>query len=360
MKQITFFCLLFCLVIQSKAQHDLDSLYNSSPTFKAAFDKAQENKSIFRNDAPLFSMTLEADFKSLTENRDSSSYTKAKMTVDYNDTITYTTKLKIKPRGVMRREKCTYPPLKLNFSKKKILFKELQQFDKIKLVQSCKDGQNFQEYLVSEYLVYKMYNLFTDMSFRVRLFKIKFVDTGGLYPIEEQFAFIIEPFEQMAARVNMNAVKDEVSGVLEDETNWNQAALVDVFQYMIGNCDWAIANGHNMKLLNSKDPMDKLPYSVPYDFDYSGFVNAPYAKPPRILPISRVTERFYMGACRPKKELKKTFSLFIEKQDEIFDLIQEFPHLQPAIKNRLVYFTSFFYAMIEEDEYFKEFKTLCK
>ena len=36
---------------------------------------------------------------------------------------------------------------------------------------------------------------------------------------------------------------------------------------------------------------------IPYDFDFSGLVDAPYATPPDVLKIANVRQRFYRGYC---------------------------------------------------------------
>jgi len=72
--------------------------------------------------------------------------------------------------------------------------------------------------------------------------------------------------------------------------------------YMIGNLDWSMRAGpagegccHNGRLLAGNGPY----YTpVPYDFDYSGLVDAPYAVPPDGFKISNVKSRVYQGYCK--------------------------------------------------------------
>ncbi len=75
----------------------------------------------------------------------------------------------------------------------------------------------------------------------------------------------------------------------------DQAILVDVFQYLIGNTDWSGVEMHNMELFQTPAGVYA---TIPYDFDFSGIIDARYAEPrcvpthtlrqaapvPRILP----------------------------------------------------------------------------
>ena len=59
---------------------------------------------------------------------------------------------------------------------------------------------------------------------------------------------------------------------------------------MIGNTDWAVPNNHNVKLIYDKERKLAPPLVVPYDFDYSGLVDASYAVPNEVIGTEKVTE----------------------------------------------------------------------
>ena len=155
-----------------------------------------------------------------------------------------------------------------------------------------------------EYYVYKMYNLLTPFSYRVRLLRVEYIDTSGKKKPRDNYAFIIEPTDQMALR--LNAKEFDRKGISNHSVDRNTATIMGLFQLLVGNTDWSIPNMHNIKLLRVADAKYPMPVAVPYDFDYCGIIDAQYAIPNEIHPIEKVTERFYMGACNMKK-LSRSF-----------------------------------------------------
>ena len=112
-----------------------------------------------------------------------------------------------------------------------------------------------------------------------------------------------------------------------------------VFQYLIGNTDWSVKALHNIKLLSVPG---SAPIAVPYDFDYSGLVNASYAVPPAHLPLSSVTERYYNGHCRPEQEILSILAEWKGLKTRIDEILRDFP-LSLDEKNRaLNYLQTFF------------------
>jgi hypothetical protein len=75
---------------------------------------------------------------------------------------------------------CSFLPLLLKFSKENVLNTIFQNQDKLKLVLPCKG----EKYLVREFYVYRLYNLITYQSFKVRLVKLTFED---LSPKSKEF-----------------------------------------------------------------------------------------------------------------------------------------------------------------------------
>ena len=70
---------------------------------------------------------------------------------------------------------------------------------------------------------------------------------------------------------------------------------MSIFQYMIGNLDWSVLKSHNIALFRREDGTI-IP--LPFDFDYSGLVNAEYAVPPKALHLYSIRVRKYRGFCR--------------------------------------------------------------
>ncbi len=332
------------------AQYDFDSLYKHDPVFKATFEKINDTLDFYAPSDPL-RITIESDFKNLYKNKTGDEYQEAVIKIDFNDTVRVKRQIKIKPRGGVRRKVCYYPPLKLNFPKKGVKLKYLKEFDKMKMVVQCKQGTEFEQYLLGEFLIYKMFNLLTDYSLRVRLLKVKYVDTSGKRKPMESYAFIIEDIDQLAQRVN--GVKVERKMVRDPFLNRKESTLVFLFEYLIGNTDWSIPGLHNIKLVKPNDPMTDKVYVIPYDYDYSGIINASYAVPDPKLGIESVRERLYRGYCREPEELQRAVKVFNDKKDEIYALYKNSGLLSKKTLNFTLDYIDGFYNIINSSYAFK-------
>ena len=65
---------------------------------------------------------------------------------------------------------------------------------------------------------------------------------------------------------------------------------------MIGNTDWNLDKSHNIELI--RPASGGAPIPVPYDFDWSGLIAPPYARPNQMLGIGSVKQRLFRGFCR--------------------------------------------------------------
>ncbi len=361
MKQLFLLAFLLTVHYLLSAQsriHDFDSLYENWQPFQEVVKSWQEHYDLFDETSPI-ELTLKSDFRALIREKYDDEYQYAILELPYNDTVLITREIKIKARGNFRRNTCYYPPLMLNFPKKKVVIEHLKEFDKLKLVQLCKKGSHFEQYLLTEYYAYQIYQMITPFSFRVRLLKIHYFDTSGKNKPMTNFAFIIENENQMAARLNALAIKTE--NIHSERTNRQIVSILYMFQFMIGNTDFSIPARHNIKLIKPIDEDVFKPIAIPYDFDYSGIVNAYYAIPPHEYPIKTVRERYYMGFCREDQEMKEIFTLFKEKKPLIYDLIGSSPWLDKKGQLNITRYLDEFYALINnEDNALKYFKARCR
>jgi hypothetical protein len=122
---------------------------------------------------------------------------------------------------------------------------------------------------------------------------------------------------------------------------------------MIGNTDFSVPANHNIKLILPKADTMQAPYIVPYDFDYAGFVNAPYAIPDPMLGIEQVTERLYRGFARTLEELEEVLVLFRAKKPEIYALIDNFPPFEVYTKKDAKQFLNDFFEVIDSEKSIK-------
>ncbi len=194
-----------------------------------------------------------------------------------------------------------FPPLALNFKKNEVKNTLFDNQDKLKLVTPC----DYDRYVIDEYLIYKMYNLVTERSFNVRLVNILYFDTGKGKKLFEKYSFFIEHDDQVAERNNSFEVDKNLTPYsLERKIFRNMA----VFQYMAGNKDWYVTSKRNIVIMQPNDSTQP-PYAIPYDFDFSAFIDADYTKPRDVPDEYLATRRVYKGLCYTDAEYNEVFAL---------------------------------------------------
>jgi hypothetical protein len=310
--------------------------------------KAQTIKrhELFTSDS-LLQITIKADFKSIYAEKTDSIYQKAIITFHFPEkNIEAETGIRV--RGVQRRVVCSTPSLMLDFRKNT---GKLKKLGKLKLVTCCSDNWQDEKLVLKEYLAYKIYNLLTQKSFRVRLLKINYTDEKKPSHARLQYAFFIEDTDDMAAR---NDCRELNRPVATEQTNREQMTLLAIFQYMIGNVDWAVPRLKNIKLIVPKNQTDELPFAVPYDFDYAGFVDAAYAIPSPEYNIETVRERLYRGFARKPEEISKAIDSFLLHKEDIYTLINNFSLLQKGSKQEMIRYLDEFYQLISNPKKVKE------
>ena len=300
-------------------------------------------------------LDLEYDINELKKDRGPSrGYHPAKLSYIDPEGKRKTLDVRIKVRGRLRRQmlKCLVPPFKIKFDKSRTPNTLFEKQKKLKLVVHCKNKPKFyQDYTLQEYLVYKMYNILTDLSFRVRLARITYIDSRGKEKSFTKYAFFIESYKQMADRNHAKTVN--ITSILPQQADFAASALAAVFEYMIGNTDWSIRSSHNMRLLTIGDNPKYFP--VPFDFDQSGLIDAHYARPDLALPIRSVRERLYRGFCKNKAQFNRTFVIFHKHKKEIFSLFRDFSPLPEKIRKRNLEYLEKFYDIITNPKLVKRY-----
>lgn len=245
-------------------------------------------------------------------------------------------------RGHFRREKCFLPPLTINFKDKKTSV--LKPLGSLKLVSQCYTSELGEKYLLSEFLIYKIYNLLTDMSFRVRLLNLKLSDSSGKKKTITEYAFLMEDIKNVAKRNNCTYLKSKID---PRSTDPYQMTMTAIFEYMIGNTDFGVYANHNTRLLLSKADSTHRPFVVPYDFDFSGFVNTNYSIPDPSLDIPDVRTRLYRGFPEPLMVLNGVIDVFKKQKESIYALIDNFNLLSLKSKNELTGYLDDFFKLID-------------
>lgn len=258
-------------------------------------------------------------------------------------------------RGNFRRTMggCTYPPIMLLFQDSvKTAGTIFHKQKKLKLVMPCKGDQ----YVVREYLAYRVYQLMTPMAFKARLVQLTLEDTRKNKTSEPFLAMLLEEEHQLATRNNMISVERKIGPRQAEVQAFHRMA---VFEYFIGNTDWSVEYLQNVKLL-ARDS-NGIAYTVPYDFDHAGIVSAPYAKPAEQLQLSSVRERRYRGYCLTDLNLlRPLFTEYQQQRDKINSLYETASYLDASNKKAALKFIEDFYRIIsDEAKWKKEFAYPC-
>jgi len=253
---------------------------------------------------------------------------------------------------------CDSPPLMLNFKKTDTENTIFEGLNKLKLVLPCKAGREaYEQYVLKEYLVYRLYNLFTEESYKVRLVRITFIDATGRKEPLLKYGFLIEPKEFLGARNDSEVIK--LKNVSQKATDQDRMLNLCIFQYMIGNTDWSVPVLHNIVLLR-REPWT-APVAVPFDFDWCGLVFTPYAIPHPTLGLESVRDRMYRGYCRSEGEFLKAFQLFQDKRDEVYELCENFSLLDDKYRKQLISYIDSFYKILDNPRSVKnEFYSKCR
>jgi hypothetical protein len=324
------FLMVFTLLSCGKKEEPFD------PSKESIFDQFVQDS--------IVDLAIETDFFHFFENKDVEKYQPATLVFSGQDGHSFEKEISVGARGVTRKRICEFPPLKFWFSKEELKSEDLQDFHTLKLVTHCSDSLVDEQLLFKEYLVYRIFNLLTEHSFHVQLARVKYIDVSNHYPSQEKYAFLIENNKEMAARLQGKLLKqDKYQLKTINKDNYNLLAL---FQYMIGNTDWNLSRFHNIKLVLPHEA--EVPLAIPYDFDYSGLVNAPYAVPYASLPIKHVRERFLQWRGKDVSELESTIRFFLEKKEDIIALCRNFQELDEAVRADIVDYLESFFVLLEE------------
>lgn len=257
--------------------------------------------------------------------------------------------VKVRTRGNSRLRVCSFPPLRLNFNKADTAGTVFDGQDKLKLVTHCKRGNAAQADLLQEYAAYRVLNLISPISYRVRLLRLTYVEDKEAFDGQERFAFLIESQDALAARLNAQVF--ETKAISRRELELEHAAKVFVFQYLIGNTDWSMVTPqgkdrccHNGDLVKAEDYV----HYVPYDFDLAGIVDAKYAYPAPQLRIRKVTQRLYRGLCLSAEILSKAVQSVVAKQAQALALINDLPGLSRRDASRTAQYLQGFYEQAQD------------
>jgi len=306
---------------------------------------------LFSSDVPIH-VSIQGPFAALSSNRAEVPHP-ATMVVDG---VTYP--ITLTPRGItrLRNETCDFPPLRVTLTQPAPAGSLFQGQRRLKLVTHCKRSVDFQQKVLLEYSAYRLYNLMTQQSFRARLANIDYLDESGRAYIS-RVGFFLEDFDDVAKR---NGMSDAHMGSMVPLASLEPtaAARFAVFEYMISNYDWSMRAGpkgdeccHNGRLMTDR-PGGPLT-AVPYDFDFSGLVDAPYAGPPEGIPVDNLRQRNYRGYCIHLPQARSIAAEVAQRRAEFLGVFAAVPGLDQRNQGRAAGFVNGFFADLDSGKIFK-------
>jgi len=310
--------------------------------------RSAETRRLFATAEPL-PITIAADFRAVQRDRDPKSEKTfpATVTVPSEDGTTATIPIQIRTRGHSRRlrQTCDFAPLRLEFTKEQTRTTVFEGHGPLKLGTHCRsDNRLFEQYVLREYTVYRLYNLLTPFSFRARLVRATYVDTAKKKTVDAGYAMFIEDDDDVARRMS-GRISDR-TGLLFRNVHADTILLMTLFEYMIGNTDMSMKLQHNVRIVET--PANVV-YPVPYDFDYSGLVDTSYAvADTKLFGIQTVRERLYRGPCKTAAELEPFFARFRAAKADIMALYTALADMTPSYRKDAQKYLDAFYGTIDQ------------
>jgi hypothetical protein len=290
---------------------------------------------------------ITAPLSTLVRERSETEYLPGVFSYKDVDGTPVTLEIKVRARGNFRHRNCDFPPVTLNFRKSQVEGTLFDRQDKLKMVVHCKITRQYEQSVLREYLAYRLLNSVTDLSFRVRLLQVVWVDSEERRASMVRSAFLIEHKDRLAARIGLTEQEiesAEITAIEPDHLN-----LLSMFQYLIGNVDFSPIAGsndeccHNYAMFGTS--VDAL-VPVPYDFDFSGIVNAPNAELDTERGVERMGQRVYRGYCRNNDAVEGSVATFEQLRETLYALVGELDQLEPGIRQNITGYMDEFYDVI--------------
>jgi len=309
---------------------------------------ADDPKPLFASD-DIISFTLSGPLNGISRKPDAAP---VPGTLKLNGAAPETLPVMLSTRGITRRmtQICSFPPLRVTFTDKPGKDSLFRGQKEPKLVTHCQSSDRYQQDVFLELSAYRLYRALTPQSFNARLAKVDYV-TGDGHAITTKYGFFLEDISDLARRNGQSRFKS-AKKISQTQLDPEAAARFAVFEYMISNLDWAMtANAgdreccHNSRLIGAKDASTGL-ITVPYDFDYSGLVDAPYALPPDGINVANVRVRRYRGFCRHNEQAQAFAATLPARRAALLSIVDQTPQLSDGSRKRATGYLGEFFDQI--------------
>lgn len=329
-----------------KADAPRDAAADSARDAQRRVDRMRsaENRALFRSSEP-FKFTLIANYGAISRDRDSLSTKRFAGTVVVTDSLGEERRIpvQLRTRGHyrLRSSSCRFVPLRIDFPDSGLKHTPFAGQESLKLGSHCQNDGRYLNYMRREYLANKLYNVLTDVSLRVRMADVTYVDSASGNTVIERPAILFENEDEVAHRIGGKI--QEWRGAVFGDVNTETLLLMSIFQYAIGNTDWSIFALHNMRLAAMPDSRIM---TIAYDFDFSGLVNAHYAAPDPRMGIRSVRDRLYRGPCLTLAEVQSMADYINTKRAAMLAAVAEVPGLSEDEQDRARTFLDPFFRLI--------------
>jgi hypothetical protein len=319
-----------------------------------------DTRRLFKETAPL-AFTLTADFGAINKERNADSVRRfpAVLSIPGENGAERRISVKLGTRGHFRlmARNCDFVPLRVELPRDQTAIGT--PFDgqtSLKLGTHCRSDKAYDSYTLREYLTYRLFNMVTPLSFRARLARATYVDAVTGKTIGTRYAIFIEHENEVARRSGGRVV--ELPRVLFTDLEPRTLTRMMLFEYMIGNTDFSIWALHNVRIVQDRT---RTLYPVPYDFDLSGLVHAPYGRPDPRLGLRSVTERLYRGPCRSADDFDAAAESFRARRDDMMTLLDSMRDLDAGARAEAKDYLDGFFKTIERPASIKrQFVDGCK
>ncbi len=322
-----------------------------------AASPAKAASELFTDEAPLH-ITLTAPFPALVgAAKHSMNPYPASLALTGDSGAVQTFPIQVRARGISRRTLgyCDFPPILLEFDKEAMHETLFKGQKKLKLVTYCRKQPDYEQRIMLEYLVYKLYNLITPLSLRVRAAEVTY-RSSETDPGVTRFGYVIEEVGKAADRNDRDEVTARSHQVSISQLDAHAATRAAMLQYMIGNLDWDFLASapketccHNIRLVAQRDATPanaRAAVPIPYDFDSTGFVDPPYAQVPESIPVSGITDRYFRGYCAMSGEVPSVAREYLDHRAEMKALIDNQPQLTAQFRDKADRYLDQFFAVI--------------
>lgn len=305
---------------------------------------------LFASDAP-FEMVVTADFKELLKRRDWKEGVRHDAVIQVpganGELRSLAVKMAVRSGFRTRNDNCRFPQFFVDFSGADTAGTVFAGQTLLPMTTHCRASARYSRYVHREMAAYRIYNILSPKSLRVRTANVTYRRSDNDRVLMQRQAFFVEHFDDLAARLDVQRVAPEVFHPrAADEL---EMGVLELFQFMIGNTDWSAAFQHNILLVSKAgEPIT----AIPYDFDFSGLVNANYAAPAPQFKTRSVRTRIYRGWCRGETALQRAVDHVQSKRAEVLALFGQLDWIDPAVRQDMHRYLTTFYALLDSPEAF--------